>query len=522
MLISGLFLIQLIAVLSAYFLLRRGMRLIYPWLLLTFVGFMVWLVLFLISPGAIQPLQIQNWFRNDFSPIHLNFSITDLNWGLILAFLSMQLAFLLTTVADKNYKYNSIYWIILCLETTIAYAVLTSSNLFTLILLWTTWDVFEMNYWIFFRHRFAETTILRPFVFKLAGSLILVMSAAILTSNDQSVLLGEIPASIGIILLIASILHSGIILQPDYKNHPRHIDNAADSLVSIFAFFSSMALIAYLPFQTLPLIIHMVFQLLMLGVMISLGIRWLRNQARPTNSQILLAFFASFAVFQYLSNSLWILQNWFVAMFVIISFTILYHYRNKSTRLFPTLMLLLISGIPFSLLSYKNHSIFLDNPFLLIASFIFHVIIIAGYSRNLYLERESLDDIDSLPQFIYLAGLFIPLLTMIGMTVHSMGSLLDETSSWWMGLIILLVALGVSIWMRKKRLWEVDDGAETPDQKKQRRKFPSLAWIIDSLEKVILQIRPFILGFSQLVEGEGGVLWSIVFLALLLTLLRAR
>jgi hypothetical protein len=32
--------------------------------------------------------------------------------------------------------------------------------------------------------------------------------------------------------------------------------------------------------------------------------------------------------------------------------------------------------------------------------------------------------------------------------------------------------------------------------------------------------RPLVAGFSLLLEGEGGVLWSIVFLALLVTLIQ--
>ncbi len=523
MLIFGLFLIQLVAVLSAYFLIKRGIRLIYPWFLMTFIGFVVWLVILLISPAVIQPFHIQNWFRNDFSPIHLHFSITDLNWGLILAFLSTQIAFLLTTVADQNFKSNSMYWIIFSLAMTILYAILTAYDLFSLILLWTVWDVFEMGYWIFFHRKFSETTNLLPFFFKLSGSLVLITSAALLMSRGQSVRFNEIPESMGLLLLIASILHSGIILQPEFKKSSRNIDDAVASFVFLFTFFSSISLIMHLPFQSLPLTINLVLQLFILGIITKLGIQWLRDPSSLANLQILLAFFTSFYILQYLANSsLQSTQNWLTAMFMIISFSILYRYRNKATRLFPTLVLLIVSGIPFSLLSYKSSSILFDNPLLLMAFLIFHVIILVGFARRFYFESESFDDIDSLPQFVYLAGLLVPILTMFGITFHTMGSIYNETASWWIGPIILLSALGLSLWMKKKSLWDFNSETETSDQEKRKKKFFSSYRVFNTLEKVFNQVRPMIVGFSQLVEGEGGVLWSIVFLALLLTLIRVR
>jgi len=48
----------------------------------------------------------------------------------------------------------------------------------------------------------------------------------------------------------------------------------------------------------------------------------------------------------------------------------------------------------------------------------------------------------------------------------------------------------------------------------------SFEWLIKTVTVLAERLRPLVNGFSNLMEGEGGILWSIVFMALLVTLLR--
>ena len=151
----------------------------------------------------------------------------------------------------------------------------------------------------------------------------------------------------------------------------------------------------------------------------------------------------------------------------------------------------------------------------------FHILVLTGYLRSiLNTNGKNIDDLDSQSQMNYLTAIFITIISIVIITFRSMGSLLDELSNWWVGILVVLISATIYLGFRNRwKAIQVD-----PSKMESHNiilKFFSMDWSPSILNVIINWINAVVTGFSQLMEGDGGILWSIVFMALLFTVMKA-
>ena len=112
-------------------------------------------------------------------------------------------------------------------------------------------------------------------------------------------------------------------------------------------------------------------------------------------------------------------------------------------------------------------------------------------------------------------GLFIPLLAIAVIVFRNLSSLLVEIKFWWAGLVgAIIFILGLYFFNRMKINLVYDN------KSKKIAEFLKLDWIYTITTSVEQRFQNLILGFSKLLEGDGGIIWSFVVIILLISVIQ--
>lgn len=506
---------------AAYVMRKRGARIAYVWLLLLAIGFGVLLILLLIPSSRINPLVYQNWFRSGNYQLSLNFRINESNWPVITALIAMHTALLLTATAKQNFRQDSFYWIVETGLAALSFMVLAAADLWTVVLTWTAMDLATILYRIFVRRITDFDSLFRSYFFKLSGSLLLALNAAQLAGRGQSLLLENLSLTNSASLLFTAILHSGVLPLTSPRKAALDIETFLDYLAYFLPLISSLYLVVYLPESNLPLFMNFGLRIFFLIIIFYFIYRWLNSEDELEGAYLLLYSFTGYVAYRFLVGLNSGLGGWFVIMLIMVTWLRFYSHRGRSTIFFPILILIAMSGLPFTLISYGNGGVIVSSIRLSsILLILFHIMFFSGYCRFLFQHKEKFDEMESSFQITYLAGLFLPILATTVITFRLLGSLLDELSFGWVGLVVLVLSIGLYYWLNKREMNRDPEDLRQQSAFKRLQVFLSFNWLFNIINYFINRIKPLVTGFSSLLEGEGAILWSIVFLALLITLLR--
>jgi len=520
MLIAFVLIILLLSTAAAFVMKIRGVRRSLVWLTLAGASLLLWLVILFIPQGMGASLNWDDWFFSSGSHISLHFHIDSSNWGIMLALLCAHSAFLFTRGAKQDFNRDYIYWIAEAGMIALTYAVLAAADLWSLIITWTALDAGFLVYWMLIRRTFDQEKLARTFIFKLAGSLLLVFSTARIAGEGGSLLLADIPAANSALVFLAAIMHSGMF--PMEKPESEGTDHAGTLryLAFLLPFASSLFLLTYLPDPRLPLISGLLIRLAALAFMVFYSIQWLRSPGEREGAYQLALAFGAFAAYQYLTQNQEGLQNWFVILLVFNTWLLLHERRGRATLFFPIVLVMAASGLPFSLVSYGSSGILANGVgFQTFVMIFFHVILLGGFTRLMLREKADFNEMEPSSQLVYLVGLFITIISVLMASYRSMGTAAEEFSYPWAGFLVVLSILGFNLWLRTGgKALPLAVKREVLRAETAQRIF-SFDWFFTTADLVLKRIRPLVTGFSLLLEGEGGILWSIVFLALLATLI---
>ena len=519
MLIAGIFLILVLTTVAAYVMKKRGVRLGYVWIVLAFSGFAIWAVLLFVPFDHISPFSNLDWFRSADYRLGVNFKINQSNWAMIYTLLALHVSFLLTSTTRQDLKRDFIFWIIEAGEIALSFAILVSADLLTVILTWSTMDICGLLYKLFLCQELNMDEVFYPYIAKLLGSLLVVYNAAKLAGSGQSTMLDSLPVASSASLFFAAILHSGILPFKPFKESKRLTVTILDFYNFFLPFISSLFLITYLPENSFHVIGGLALRLASLIIAFYFITQWIRAKEDLKGIHDLLYSFTGMLSFRFLTSTHNDSISWFVLIIMSVNWLLIFSHRSKSLNLFSVLVLISLSGLPFSLVGYGNNAVIPELITLsAIMLIIYHILFNIGYLKILFRKKLVFEELESSYQIAYIIGLSLIVLSLGVVTFRLMGSLMDEVSYWWVGILITGSTAAIYYRMQKKSDEEPERKPALLDERIVG--FMSFNWTNGVVDFLVVNVRTLVSGFSQLLEGEGGVLWSIVFLALLFTLLK--
>jgi hypothetical protein len=485
----------------------------YSWLLasggmvLAFIGIFLWHI-HLPESISLAPWQPVSLFY--FSPTWL---IDGISWPYALSLAGLATAVIITSVVRS--ENSPLVWAGILLLTVLGILTVSAENPLTLVLVWSAIDLVELATML----RSTEgqehnREVIVAFATRVLGTGLVLWTNLVSTAGGVLMDFRAIPENAGIFLLIATSLRLGVFpLHLPYRkeNVLRRGYGTSLRLVSAAA---SLSLLARIPATALkPTLIPYLLILVALAALYA-GWMWLRASDEILGRPFWVVGMASLSVAASLRGNPLGSLGWGVMLILSGGLIFLFSARQRSILWLPLLGIWGLSSMPFSpsasaWLTGNQNSWAFSIPFLPAQA-----LLIAGFIRHtLHPGEASLESKEKWMKVIYPAGLFllVAIFILFGLWGWDGAHIVGQ---WWAAIITVFLAAGFSALASTVLVRLMPSGNSVHKARTFR-----LELIYDIFNVVYDFFYRIFHAITSSLEGEGGVLWSLLLLALILSVL---
>ena len=433
----------------------------------------------------------------------------DVSWPYGLSLTALGLATISTAVIRKlSTPWN---WVSILFLVSIGLLTVSADNPLTLVIAWFAMDIAELATLLRMVKEEKSEELVVGFSIRLGGVFLLLWASIVSISSGSPLNFREMPESAGILLLLAALLRLGVLPLHLPINDSEQRRGIITTLRLISA-ASGLSLIARIPSATFPTPI-IPYLIILIGLFtIFSGWRWLQSSDELAGRPYLISGFGFLAITAMLLGNLRGSVAWGISLILSGGLLFLNSSRGRSTSWLLFIGLWGLSALPFSLTAsvWINHSDL--NNLILIPHILGYSFILTGYLRHAFTQQGDID-IGQEPrwvQVIYPIGLSA--LPFIGITI----SLKDwfQTGSiglWWVSSITLL--LSFLIYLLFNRFIKTSIIMKLRYQPGKISFFSIVFWAIYHFIRRIISL------LTSILEGDGGMLWSIVIIVLFISII---
>jgi hypothetical protein len=519
--IRALVLLLLLAAAVSVFLRQRGVRTAYIWLLISSISLVVWLLLVLIPVESAKPFEIRDWFQLGGLTITLQFGMSRQNWPLIFAVAAFNLSFFLTAVVRLDIRTDLKYWLVQLNMTCLAILALSARNSWTLLILWTALDILNFFYHYQVSKSAYSIQIFRSMMIRFVGSMVLIWNIAGMQAGGINFPLDLIPQGAGLSMFLAALLHSGILpINVQDEKSRTETDRIVQRGFKINNFVTSFAFVQFLEAPEMAMFTGFLVRLIALLITVIFSYQWMVRKTL-VGFDYLLAAGSGFLFLLYISGLPIAVTFSLVTFMFLTTCLTLFTHRGRSLMVFPVLAFLIASGLPFSVLSMGSRGFFYQGGFiesyLLLIPFGF---LLAGFLVKSKDQQKMFPELEPWYQTVYLAGLFLFIFSMLIIVIIQVTSPFAEIEKWWMGLGIAVFSVALFAYVERKNRLRTPAYFSSAPKIGGVADVISLSWLFKVFAFSRDKSAKIVSAFSALLEGDGGVLWAIVLLILMISLIR--
>jgi hypothetical protein len=513
----------MLILLPAFFLLLTSLSLLalhlfqpdfkYPWLIAAGGSIAAFLSVSLWHLHFPFTFSLPSWQPANLFPSSPTWLSDDVSWPYALALAALAVAVVWTSVARA--ESNPSTWAGTFLISAMGILAVAAGNPLTLILAWTAMDLTELLSMVRSTEGEAQSeSVVIAFAVRLAGTGLVIWASTVSASLGTPMDFRAVPSKAGIYLLLAAGLRLGVLpLHLPYRqeNVLRRGFGTSLRLVSAAA---SLALLSRIPPAAL---IHPVVVILLVLVAIPslyAGWMWVRASDELVGRPFWILGLASLAVSACLRADPAGTTAWGVALILSGGLLFLFSARQRSLLALPLLAIWGLSSLPFSLTATAWQSGNQTSALFLIPYLPTQGLLLAGYIRHaLHRGETSFESQARWAKVIYPAGLLLPAGVQIFLGLWGWAGA-HKTGLWWAALASLALAAGFTILaeMRLRRLAP----QEGPNH---WTEIFRLNWLYRILQGLFQFSERMVNALTSSLEGEGGILWSLLILVLILSLL---
>jgi hypothetical protein len=488
----------------------------YPWMLavggatLALIGIFLWHIR-LPQSISLAPWQPVTLFI--FSPTWL---ADGISWPYALSLAALAAAVIWTSVVRA--ENDPAAWAGTLLLAALGILAVAAENPLTLILVWSAIDLVELITMLRSTEGEEENQgVVIAFAARAAGTGLVLWANLVSTAGGILMNFRATPASAGIYLLIATGLRLGVLpLHLPYRkeNVLRRGFGTSLRLVSAAA---SLSLLARIPASALKSSLPPYLLILAAVAALYAGWRWLRASDEILGRPFWVLGMASLSVAASLRGNPTGSIGWGVMLVLGGGLLFLFSARQRSILWLPLLGLWGLSALPFS----PSASVWEtgnQNSWLFVIPFLpAQALLMAGAIRHaLHPGETSLESQERWTKVLYPTGLFLlaAIVFLLGLWgwdgAHSLGQL-------WAAIIANILAAGFTALALTALVRLVPASTSS-----QWTRILRLEWLNNTLTAIYDFFRRIADIITSSLEGEGGLLWSLVLLALILSILSTR
>lgn len=507
-LITVLIFILTAAALLVLRLTQRGFR--FFWLTAVGGSLLAWLTTWLWPLGMPLLVELPRWEPSSLFRDSISFMADGLSWAFAISLSTLALAVVLTTVVRQNYS-EPLPWIGTLTLAGLGTLAVTANNPLTLVIIWASIDLVELITLLRSTEGpAASERVVTAFSLRAAGTGLLLWANGVSIASGARLDFASMAPAAGLYLLLAAGLRLGVL--------PLHLPYSPDSrlrrgfgtTLRLVSAASSLIVLARIPADSvISPFTPILFVLATLAALYG-GWMWLRAPDELSGRPFWLIGMAALAVAAALRADPEGAAAWSCAL--ILSGAALFLASVQMTWLNRALLIGAwgMSALPFSLTAsgwISRAPVFWPaSPFLLVA----HAFLLTGFIRHALRPgiREALTTQPGWVRGIYPAGIALLLLTetMLGISGWDGAALLGH---WPSALAAALLTLGLA-WARPRlRIlnpirahWVRPAAASWFDGL-----YRSLSGLYHASGRLSRAL-------SATLEGDGGIMWALLFLAL--------
>lgn len=445
------------------------------------------------------------------------FFVDDLGWVYALALGALALAVILTAPAQSTGLSLSA-WIGTLGLTSLGILAFLAANPLTLVIVWTGLDLLELaNTLRLSRQAELSERVVISFGVRALGTGFALWASA--TNVVAMMTFNTVSPDSALFLFLAAGLRLGVLpLHLTYRSEPA-LRRGMGTVLRMAVASSSLVLLARIPTGLVEPVFAIFLQGLLVVALLYGAWKWLSSPGELSGRPYWLIGLGSLSLLAALRGSPQGSAAWGVALILLGGLLFLYSARQRIFTLALSSLVLGMLSLPFTLTASTWQGgaplEWLFWPFLLAGQ----VMLAGGFVRHLWRKGET--ELSSLPrwaQSAYPFGLLVLAATMILSGLWGWRGAL-QVGLWPAGLAVaLILAIGLAAWWRISKLSAISDNL---NQRPVVR--DSVSHLARGMEGFALALwavyrflRRLIDFFSELLEGDGGLLWTVLVLVLLL------
>ncbi len=493
------------------------------WLICLGVSVAIWILLLLIPIDLYKPIHIGSWLPYSQIFSHLTFQMDNAGLFIIFCLMTTLIAVIISAVGRLQLTKPSA-WIGYLFISSIGILAIIAYDPLSLTLAWGILDIFEL---IIILNLQKNTTNRRSEIINYGFrtiSTFLVLCAFVTGTqrgNVVNIIIDTNPAMI--LVLIAAILRLGILPINLSQSVDTQINRGIGTLIRVIAPASGLALLTRVPLGNLPSSQIIVIKIIILFLMLCSALRWLFSKDEIQGRNYWIAAWSGFIIIFALNGAQASLLGWGSVLLMLSATIFLYSFRANHLVWIPVIGILCMMGFPFTITQIAWSGAFGKFESFSVLLFVIHAILIIGGLRHVFQKVDKLEPLEKVLQIFYGMGLIFPVIGSYFLLIKTHAAF-AFTENWWLSLITLgLVILGFLVYiLLKSRISQLIVNNDQVEKYLHRfSNFFTFRWFSTTFSwfhRFLGTVPGFI---SGVLEGEGGILWAILLLALLISLLRS-
>lgn len=474
-----------------------------------------------LQPDA---LVISHW--RPFDPSHADpivFQWDAISWPYGFFMVGLLLAIILTAPVRFQYNSNPVTWSANLVFVGLSLFPILAATPLAAAVAWTVLDVVELVFvlGVISDWRFRREVVIE-FVSRVFGTFLLLATMIYGYNPTQPLLFENIQPAQGVLILAAVLLRMGVIPLnlPYVRQLP--LQHGLTNTLRIVTQVSALVILARIPISLTAETWPGLYFTLTAAACLYGGLLWLTADNEINGRPYWFIATGSLAFLTVLQGNGPSSAIWGIALLGSGALLFVFSTRKRGLLILPALGLLTFTGLPFTPAA-SGWQAAAPQGGGVILTIITVGLLSSGYIRHALREGESFDGFERWAQTLYILGLF--LLIVSSWLAIFLGKGLT-TGRWWAGLIVLVicVASGWGFGFRQvsesqgigRIGWFVQAAGRVGSG---IGNFLRFAWLGQVFGWFFRLAQQLILLITGVLEGEGGVLWALLLLALLLTLL---
>ncbi len=445
-----------------------------------------------------------------------------LGFGLV----SLLVCLLLTAPARMQHRSGPLTWSANLVITAIGLLAVLAVSPMAAVLAWTLLDIAEL---VLILRGVEAGQVARQavisFAARVGGTLLMLWAMVQSRSLDGALAYTNIPEPLDIFLLIAAGLRMGVLpLNLPYST-ALPLQRGLSTNLRMAVQVSSLAVLAKIPGGGLSgFWFHALMIITALAAFYGAAM-WATASNEPAGRQYWSLSLAGFAIAAALQGNSLAVLTWGIILLIsggVISF---HSARSKALLFLPILGLIGMVGLPFTPAAVAVASLVAPPFHIWDLVFILNLAILsAGYLRLSLMSGDSLKELEGWVLGVYPLGLvWLAGSGWLTVILNHPGGL--TAGIWWASLATIFLAAAL-FWLLRKMIpaptdARIPEGYTTAVRVFQSVISPvlSLSWLYRFLWFLFQGLQRLVVLLTRMLEGEGGVLWALLLVLLLLTVL---